>query len=129
MEALLPYELMVLVYQMDPEKREKFARVFHQLQMMSVFREVRTWWDHSFYQENWLDLVCMEVVDNTGRYEKMVDCIVMEKCRRYKILGNRPRLPFDEFDLLSGRAVLQNALDNAQMDELLEFMDTQAQVL
>jgi hypothetical protein len=127
MEALLPYELMVMVYQMDPGKREKFAPVFHQLQMKSVFREVRTWFHYSFYHEGWLDLVCMEQVDNTGRYEKMVDCIVMEKCRRYRILGNRPRLPFDEFDLLTGRSVLQNAVDNEQMDELLEFIDAQVQ--
>jgi hypothetical protein len=99
----LPYELEVLIWEMDPAKRERFHRVVHQLRMRNVFWQI---FRHGY--EPWLELVPMPEYDREGHMETMVDALVKERCKRHRVLGNRSHLPFDEFCLLASRSCLSN---------------------
>lgn len=100
----LPYELKMLIWEMDPAKRERFHRVVHQLRMRNVFWQMFP----PYGYESWLDLVPIPEYDREGRMEAMVDAMVKERCKRHRVLGKKSPLPFDEFCLLTSRTHLKN---------------------
>ena len=103
----LPYEMMVAIYEMAPRKKELFTKVVHQLNLRNVFWAIRYHKvdNHDMFGEQWLYLVALPEVDNTGRMEEMVEHIVKYKRTRHRILGTKPKQLFDNYDLI-------NAADN-----------------
>jgi len=102
-----PYEIQVLIWEMDHEKREKFNRVAHQLKMRSVFWE----WNHCHCHDSWLHMIPMPIYDrDNGRMEAMVEAMMRERFLRHRVLGRRPRFPVDEFDLMAGRTALTSPI-------------------
>jgi hypothetical protein len=99
---LLPKELVDKIYEYDPTKRFTFDKVMHQMRMRQVWYEVhRTSRLRCFFPyEDWI--LCLGS-DNPMYYmtEEMFEERVRFQIRWHRILGNKPRLSFDEFDLVS----------------------------
>jgi hypothetical protein len=106
----LPYEVMVTIYDMAPRKKELFTKVVHQLNLRNVFWAIRYEKadNHELFGEEWLYLVTLPEVDNTGRMEEMVEHIVKCKRTRHRILGTKPKRMFDSYDLMYAADSLLN---------------------
>jgi len=105
----LPKELIRKIYEYDPTKRFHFDKVAHQMRMRQVWYEVhRTSRLRKFFPyDNWI----MRFGSDNPTYhmtEEMFEERVRFQRRWQKILGSKPRLLFDEFDLVSQIVTQQN---------------------
>jgi hypothetical protein len=96
----LPLELICKIYEFDPTKREKFNKVYHQIRMRQVWYEahcIPKWRTVFRYNSNLLQ------ADNSSFYrtEESYEAYVSLNRRWHRVHGRKPRLPFDDFDLVS----------------------------
>jgi len=96
----LPQELIREIYDMDPTKRFHFDKVYHQLRMRQVWYEAGRTYASMFQNDDWLHRIGTDNPDCYSIIEEMYDAYVGFMCKRHRILGNKPRLPFDELDLM-----------------------------
>lgn len=103
----LPAEVIRKIYEMDPVKRFCFNRVVHQIRMRQVwyeaymtpkYRSIFTYDSMLLRTDNPWFRISEDNVEENVRFQ----------CRWQRIHGRKPRLPFDEFDLVSGKVTMQN---------------------
>ena len=103
MESIFPQEIINLIYGLDPTKRNYFDKVIHQLRMRQVWYQIQSTAHlrYLFPDEN-------RFLSNFGsdnptfhETEEMFEYHVNQHCRYHRVLGNKPRLPFDQFDLVA----------------------------
>lgn len=101
MESIFPQEIIHHIYELDPTKRYHFDKVYHQLRMRQVWYQIHsTATFRNLFHEAWpLNFGA----DNPTFHmtEEMFEYHVDEHCRYHRILGNKPRLPYDQYDFLA----------------------------
>jgi hypothetical protein len=106
MESIFPQEIINHIYELDPTKRNHFDKVIHQLRMRQVWYQIQST-DHltNLFHESWF---INFGTDNPTFHmtEEMFEYHVNEYCLYHRVLGNKPRLPFDQFDLLTAIAFI-----------------------
>ena len=113
----LPLELICKIYEFDPTKRENFNKVYHQIRMRQVWFEahcIPKWRTVFRYNSNLLQ------PDNSSFYrtEESYEAYVHLECRWQRLHGRKPRLPFDDFDLVSTIVTQQpNLYENWEEEE------------
>ena len=92
----LPLELICEIYEFEPTKRCHMDKVVHQIRMRQVWRQAHrvSKYRGIFFFLHW-DSVWMD------QTEEMYEWQVRFQCRWHRIHGRKPRLNFDDFDLVS----------------------------
>ena len=100
----LPLELICEIYEFEPTKRYQLDKVVHQLRMREVWREAHRVpkYRRLFFFLPW-DSVWMD------QTEEMYEEQVRFQRRWHRIHGRKPRLNFDDFDLVSEKVTKHNS--------------------